>query len=264
MALGAQPRPPTTTCTPIGRPQLLPQAPEASGIAQAGGALWTHNDSGAPVLFRLDGTRRSTAVTVTGAGVGDWEDLATGACTTGTCLYIADIGDNRAVRERITIYKVPLPESGATSTKPAEAFHGSYPDGSHDAEALLMTKRAGTFVITKEAPPRIYHFATSLKPGETGRLKFIRALAERVRITGAAASPDERWIALRSNVILLLYTIEDFLKGGHPMRVDLAGINEPQGEGVAFGRAGELYLVSEGGGRNAAGLLSRVRCAFLE
>jgi hypothetical protein len=32
---------------------------------------------------------------------------------------------------------------------------------------------------------------------------------------------------------------------------------------VAFGRGGDLYLASEGGGKNAAGMLTRVHCAFL-
>ena len=51
---------------------------------------------------------------------------------------------------------------------------------------------------------------------------------------------------------------------GSPIRVDLRHFKEPQGEGVAFGHAGELYLVSEGGGKNAAGVLMRVHCAFLQ
>ena len=82
-------------CTPVGQPQLLPAVPEASGVAQAAGALWTHNDSGAPVLFRIDSDRRVTPVVVTGAAVIDWEDIAAGSCGGAECLYIADIGDNR-------------------------------------------------------------------------------------------------------------------------------------------------------------------------
>jgi hypothetical protein len=236
----------------------------------AAGALWTHNDSDAPVLFRVDSGGRVTPVTVAGAEVRDWEDVASASCpasTKGTpgetCLYIADIGDNSGSRQRITIYQVPVPAPGTTSTKIAEAFHATYPDHPHDAEALLFAT-PGTFIVTKEVPARVYQFGTSLKPGETARLTFVRTLNEKVRITGAAASPDGRWVALRSNTTLLIYKVEDFVKGAAPVSVDLQGFKEPQGEGVAFGRGGELYLVSEGGGGHAAGMLTRVHCAFIQ
>jgi hypothetical protein len=264
--LSAQSSPAERTCTAVGRAQFLPAVPEASGIALAGGALWTHNDSGAPVLFRVDASGRPTAVTVTGANVRDWEDLASssgGPCAAGTCLYIADIGDNQGSRERVTIYEVPVPAPGATDTKPAAAIHARYPDSPHDAEALLVTKRIGTFFITKEMPPRVYTFAASQKPGETGTLRLFRTLKEKVRITGGAVSPDERWIALRSNSTLLVYALDDFAKGGEPARIDLRSFKEPQGEGVAFADGGELLLVSESGGGDASGMLTRIHCAFL-
>ena len=266
----AQSASPASGCRAVGRPQFLAAVPEASGIALAAGALWTHNDSDAPVLFRMESGGRVTPVAVAGAEVRDWEDVASASCpasTTGStdeaCLYIADIGDNRGSRQRITIYQVPVPAPGTTSTQTAQAYHATYPDHPHDAEALLFTK-SGTFIITKEVPARVYQFGTSLKPGETSKLTFTRALNEKVRITGAAASPDGRWIALRSNTTLLLYKVDDFVKGVAPLRVDLRGFKEPQGEGVAFGRGGELYLVSEGGGSNAAGMLTRVHCAFIQ
>jgi hypothetical protein len=263
-ALGAQSTVPANTCALVGRPHFLPAVPEASGITQAAGVLWTHNDSNGPVLFRLDASGRSAPVAVAGAAVQDWEDLASAPCSSGTCLYIGDIGDNRGVRERITIYRVPLPGPDSTSTPPATAIHVRYPDGPHDAEALLVTRQAGTFVITKDMPSRVYHMSASANSGETGTLAFVRTLNEKIRITGAAASRDGRWVALRSNSRLLIYTLENFVKSRSPIRVDLAGVREPQGEGLTFGGAGELYLVSEGGRKNAGGVLTRIRCDFLQ
>ena len=143
-----------------------------------------------------------------------------------------------------------------------KVFHATYPDSPHDAEALLLTRQA-TWIITKDVPPRVYRFQRPVKPGETGTLALVRTLKEAVRITGAAASPDGRWVALRSNGALLVYTADTFDKGGEPVRINLEGFNEAQGEGVTFGQNGELYLVSEGGGKNAAGVLTRVRCAFI-
>jgi hypothetical protein len=254
---------PAPACTPVGRPLILPAVPEASGVAQAAGALWTHNDSGAPVLFRIDPDRRVTPVVVTGATVVDWEDIAIGSCSGADCLYIADIGDNRLSRQRITIYQVAIPPPGSASTAPAHAFHATYPDAPHDAEALLVTSSA-TFIITKDVPPRVYRFQSPVGRDEAGRLSLFRELKETFRITAAAVSPDGRWIALRSNTMLLVYTTDGFLKSRNPVRVDLSSLNEPQGEGVTFGSGGDLYLVSEGRGKGAAGMLTRIHCAFIE
>jgi len=268
---------PARDCEQVGRAEILTSVPEASGIAYAGGVLWTHNDSDAPVLYSIDASGRALPVTIAGAGVRDWEDLATGPCQAiakaaagERCLYIADIGDNQEARERITIYEVPVPAPGSTSTKPAIAMHARYPDRPHDAEALLVSGGAQLelsptiFVITKEMPARVYRFQASQNAGETSTLAFVRTLNEKGRITGAGASSDGRWVALRSNRTLFVYAIDTFLKGGDPIRVDLASSKEPQGEGVAFGSGGELYLVSEGGGKNAAGMLTRIRCAFIQ
>jgi hypothetical protein len=256
--------PPQSACEQVGRAQFLAAVPEASGIAYAGGLLWTHNDSDAPVLYSIDASGRPRAVTVAGADVRDWEDLGSARCGDETCLYIADIGDNQESRERITIYEVRVPEPGSTTTKPATAIHARYPDGSHDAEALVVTRNAGIFLITKETSPRVYTVAASQNPGETGTLRLFRTLTGMSRITGAAVSRDERWVALRSNRALFLYTLEAFVNGGEPARIDLRPFDEPQGEGVTFGSDADLYLVSEGGGKNAAGVLMRIHCAFLQ
>jgi hypothetical protein len=215
------------------------------------------------VLYSIDASGRALPVTVAGAGLVDWEDVVSGPCGTGTCLYIADIGDNRESRERITIYEVPVPAPGSTSTKVASAIHVRYPDRPHDAEALLLTT-SGTFIITKDVPARVYRFVAAANPGQTATLALFRTLNEKVRITGAAASPDGRRVAVRSNRMLFLYRLDDFVNGRDPVRVDLANLKENQGEGVAFGSGSDLFLVSEGGGKNAAGMLTRVHCAFLE
>ena len=260
---------PDSVCRQVSDAHILPAVPEASGVAYAGGLLWTHNDSDGPALYSIDGSGRAMTVAVGGADVVDWEDLATAPCSTfagapagETCLYIADIGDNQESRDRITIYVVPVPAPGTTSTKVTSAIHVRYPDGAHDAEALLITT-SGWFIVTKDLPARVYRFTAASEPAQTPTLTLSRTLNESVRITGAAASSDGRWVALRSNRMLLLYTLDDFLDGRNPTRIDLSSIKEPQGEGVTFGAAGDLYLASEGGGRNAAGMLTRIDCAIL-
>jgi hypothetical protein len=284
---------PTRACGQVGRAQFLQAVPEASGLAYAGGVLWTHNDSDAPVLYRIDRSGRPAAVTVAGADVRDWEDLAAGPCPGApasanatarhACLYIADIGDNQELRDRITIYQVPVPASASTSTARATAIHVRYPDGPHDAEALLIVPRTAQraaqlklspteelsptdtlgFIITKEVPARVYRIPAPGKPGQAVTLAFLQTLTENARITGGAVSPDERWVALRSNRMLFLYTLDAFVNGGEPATISLRPFKEPQGEGVTFGPDADLFLVSEGGGKNAAGMLMRIQCGFM-
>ena len=252
-------------CKPAGKPQLLTGVPEASGVSAGGrdpGMLWILNDSGETHLFGFDAAGKSARVAVTGAELRDWEDIAIGKCPAGTCLYIADIGDNRGSRKRITIYRVEEPTPGSAATGAAEVFHASYPDQPHDAEAVVVTNDDQWFVVTKEIPPRLYRFPVSPKPGATVTLQFVRSLTERIRITGGASSPDGRWVALRSNRTLLLYKTEDFVDGRTPIRIDLTSLKEPQGEGIAFGRGGELYLVSEAGKVATGGMLLRLNCAL--
>ena len=202
---------------------------------------------------------------VAGAAITDWEDLSMGTCAQGDCLYIADIGDNRSSRDRVTIYRVPEPMPGSASTKPAETFHLTYQDHPHDAEALLVVPGPvpELFIITKDVRPAIYRVQGALTPGQRSTLSLVRSLDGKMRITGAAASPDGRWVALRSNRMLLIYESQDFRSGGTPVSIDLTSLDEPQGEGVAFGRDNDVYLVSEGGNDGAAGVLTRLHCAFI-
>jgi hypothetical protein len=251
-------------CRPAAKPQFLPDVPEASGVAvgrAVPGTLWTINDSGEPLLFRLAGSGKPARVGVAGGTLTDWEDLAIAKCPTGECLYIGDIGDNRGSRSQITIYRVPEPADGSSSTKQVETFHARYPDHPHDAEAFLIIADE-LIIITKEMPSRIYRSTSPLKPGTTTRLEFVRALVERSRITGAAASADGRWVALRSNTMMMLFRQEEFLKGGTPIKIDLTSLKEPQGEGIAFGPANDVYLVSEGGDDTVAGMVLRLHCAL--
>lgn len=252
---------------------LSGEVSEASGIAAGRGApnvLWTHNDSGDPVLFAFaaDGNALGR-VRVTGASVQDWEDMAAGPCAGGNCLYVADIGDNDASRASATVYRLPEPAPTDAQTRPAEAFHATYPDGAHDAEAMFVLPDGGIHIVTKgeTGPIAIYRFPQPLRAGTTARLERVAELRagtakRKDRITGAAASPDGQWVALRTLESIELYRTADLLGGRvqNPVRVDLSTLNEAQGEGVGWGPDGLLYLSSEGGKKNTPGTIARLTC----
>jgi hypothetical protein len=231
--------------------------------------LWTHNDSGDPVLVAvgMDGALRGT-VRVTGATVQDWEDVAEGPCPSGRCLYVADIGDNQAARPRITVYRVPVPAPGDSATRPAEAFHATYPDGPQDAEALFVTGDGGVFVVSKgeTGPIALYRFPRDLRAGAVSRLERVRELAPAQnkrsdRITGAAASAGG-WVALRTLRSVAFYRAGDLASGAaaEPLRFGLGPLKEAQGEAVAFGEGGVVHLTSEGVKKKDPATMARIVC----
>jgi hypothetical protein len=259
-----------SACRPSGQLIQMPDLREASGaVFGRDGRVWTHNDSGEPVLFALDDKGAVVSrVRVTGASVEDWEAITAGPCPGGNCLYIGDIGDNEARRRQITVYRVPEPARGAASVAVSGAFRGTYPDGAHDAEALFIAD-GRLHVVTKgeTGPVAVYRFPASPDAGATVRLERVGEIAGKVapddRITDAAVTPDGRTLALRTLSSLVFYDTASFVKGQWDIgqRVDLKPLAEAQGEGVALGPGNTVYLIGEGGGGNRAGTFLRFVCA---
>lgn len=251
-------------CTPAGRLSSLPALPEASGVAhsrRSPGLLWSHNDSGEPIVVALDAAGVVKGrVRVAGARVTDWEDITVGPCAQGSCLYIADIGDNNRARRQITVYKVAEPRPGDSMTEPAEAWAGTYPDGGHDAEGAFMTPAGDLFIVTKESAATTAIYRLPRAQGNAPARLQVAAKVPVAGVTGADASTDGNWVALRTNDELLFYRTRDLLAGarGEPQRFNLRALREPQGEGVAFGPEGVVYLVGEGG--RGGGTFATLHC----
>ena len=192
---------------------------ESSGLAASRltpGAYWTHNDSGdGPFVYAFDARGDSLGVfRVAGAQARDWEDMAAGPGPERgkPYLYLGDIGDNNEARAEIIVYRVPEPALTDTrkltktrpgTTEPAEAIRLRYPDGAHDAEALLVHPTSGhIYIVTKVviANPAVYEAAppfTANKPVTMTRLGVVNvpSLFGGV-ITGGSISPDGRRVAL--------------------------------------------------------------------
>jgi hypothetical protein len=251
-------------CTISTGPISLPGIAEASGLTlsrKVGSLLWSHNDSGEAVVFGVDRSGVRARVRIPNASVTDWEDISAGRCASGDCLYIADIGDNRRSRRTVTIYRVPEPNPDAAQTSAPDVFTAAYPDGPHDAEALFVTD-AGLFMITKDETGTLYRLPQPLNGNVTATLQRVGTLGLQ-RVTDADASPDGHLVAVRTKDDLVLYRTEDLTSGKpHPSgdRISLRTLREPQGEGVALGSDGEVYLASEGTGR--AGRLESLRCTL--
>lgn len=272
--IGAQQGASAPSCRPDGPVATVPELPEASGLAvsrRVAGRLWSHNDSGQPVLYALD-TRGAVTVRLrlTGATVEDWEAMAVGPCPTGSCLYVADIGDNDAERSRITIYRVQEPSGAEASIAVTDVFHATYPDGAHDAETLLVTPDGALFIVTKgdTGAVGLYRFPRELRAGATHQLERVGKPrgsgkpAKNARVTDGSVSADGQWVALRTGQSLTFHRTAELITGNwrEVRSVDLRAIGETQGEGVAIGPDGTVYLVGEGGGKSRPGTFARLAC----
>lgn len=247
---------------------------EASGAAldrRTPGAFWTHGDSGQPpVLYALgmNGGLLGRAH-VAGATNRDWEDMAIGPCPGGSCVYVADIGNNNARALDLVLYRAPVPALTDTATRPADAFRARFPGGGRDAEALFVMPGGEIYLITKGRPGgvELWRWPTPLRAGPVD-LERVREIAPRVEqlgdlVTGAGASPDGRWVAVRTYGRLAIYRAADLLGSGGPAyTMDLAPLGESWGEGVAIGSDGTLLLVNEGRDRTTGSGAAWLQCAL--
>ena len=248
---------------------------EASGAAFSttfAGRFWTHNDSGnEPDLYAVGMNGQAAArVRLEGARMQDWEDMAVGPCDGGSCVYVGDTGDTRKKGEPVTLYVLSEPRPGAAATARVRAYTARYPVGQPDTEALFVLPGGGVYVISKGSQEDIelFRWPTPLREGVEARLTRVRTLGAEPeqtgdRVTGASASPDGRFVAVRTYATLSLYRTADILGSGGPIhRTDLAPLGEAQGEGVTLANDGTVLLVSEGSGKHVPGRASLLQCAL--
>jgi hypothetical protein len=235
---------------------------ETSGIVASAihpDVFYVHNDSGGDPAFYAIGADGQDLGTfdVDGAVAVDWEDIARGPCPAGSCLYLADIGDNDEERSTYILYRVSEPGSvGQDGTVDADAFSFVYPDGSHNSETLLVHPDTGVVTIVTKVlagNSSVYELELPSSPGailtatKTGELAPPQG---NVRFTGGDVHPASQGVLLRTYTNAFFYaalsgqSVAGALAGA-PCVVPVAG--EVQGEAIAWTRSGEGYLtVSEG------------------
>lgn len=267
-------------CEPRGESLTLhADVREASGIAASrehDDVLWVHNDSeGGAVVFSISTTGEMLGrVTLNGAHNRDWEDIAVGHCPVGgpdgDCLYLADIGDNRATREAIGIWVTAEPHPRDQESADAVFVRLRYPDGPRDAEAMAVLPDGSLIIVSKgrEHPVSVYRSGPlewPTAPEQEAQLTLVQRLTAQPaslpdQITGSGADRDGR-IAVRSYASLQFYRLEsDSLIPLLPEPVPLDALAEPQGEGVTAGTGGRIFLVSEAGPQGIAPRLTPLRC----
>jgi hypothetical protein len=236
-----------------------PTANELSGLVRSRSQpdlLWSHDDSGAgPILYglRADG-RVAARPAVTAAQAQDWEDIAAGPGHDGQpLLYVGDIGDNEARRASVDVYRIPEPRVGDAATAPAARLRLRYPDGAHDAEALLIDPlRAELVIVTKAlGSARAYRASARAAAGSQTTLRSGPAIGMSL-VTAGDVSADGRIVVLRSYDRVAVWVRRDRERLTTTLRrapcvspTSLA--DEGQGEAIAVDRRGRSFLtVAEG------------------
>ena len=245
---------------------------ESSGLAasrQTPNAYWTHNDSGGgPFIYSFDSSGNSLGIfNVNGAQNRDWEDIAVGPGPQSdrSYLYIGDIGDNNDARQEIVIYRVPEPSLTAATrkltkklpgtTEPAEAIRLRYPDGAHDAEALLVHPVTGHIYIVIKlviSDSSVYEAAPPFTPGKTITMTRIGTIHVPSLfggvITGGSVSPDGRRVALcdyfQGYELVLPSGSKDFNDIWKQKMVGFDLGKRKQGESIAYRSDGKALLAT--------------------
>lgn len=270
---------PSVACEVVEKGINLPEElRESSGIVASRshpGVYWSHNDSGRhPELFAvgLDG-QEVARMAVTGAQNNDWEDIALGPCPQGSgdCLYLGDTGNNGKTKKHVTLWVFPEPAPGATATAQATEYRASFPGDPTDIEALAVLPDGRVLLVSKgnNDVVQLFRWPTPLQAGSEPTLELLRQLAPEPtemgdRVTGASASPDGRFVAVRTYAALAIYRTQDLLGNGRPIaQMDLDPLAETQGEAVSLSNDGSVVLTSEGpGSKHLPGTLARLRCAL--
>jgi hypothetical protein len=217
---------------------------EASGLAASrrnAGVLWTHNDGSGERIYALSTNGAQLANFDLNENMADVEDIAVGpGPVTGlSYLYIGDIGGNvgaDTVRAEVQVLRVAEPpvdlawagDARSGDFDGVEKFTLVYPDGSYNAEALLVDPASGDlFVVTKQdGSARVYRAnLTFVANGAVVTLAFIRSV-QFGQVSGGDISIDGSQIALRREDAALLW-----------QRCDLESI------GTALGRSGQVVPV---------------------
>jgi hypothetical protein len=169
-----------------------PRITESSGLAAdpAAEGYWTVNDSGDSAVAY--GLSKSGNVVGTLEYRAEPIDVEAVALHEGR-LYVADIGDNVAERELVTVYYF----DNAQADDQTVSYHSwdfTYPDGPHDAETLLVDDSGRLFIVTKDVEGAVY--AAPRKPKRAGTNQLTKVGDAPAAVTDGTFLPGGERIAL--------------------------------------------------------------------
>ena len=217
-----------------------PRITESSGLVRDTklDLYWTVNDSEEEgTAYGIDSDGNVEGIVGFRAQPQDVEAVA----MSGRRLYIADIGDNRAKRDFVTVYWLNDPEPD-NKTVSYRSYDFRYPDGAHDAETLLV-KNGRLYLVTKELGGGIYR--APKEPSRSGVNKLTRVADAPAFVTDGVFLPGGDRIALRTYVSVEVLDADSY--------ATVARAESPylkQGESVSLALKGSSLLLGSEGRRS--------------
>ncbi len=214
--------------------------------------LWALEDSGNKnAIYLLDtlGTLVATKY-LTNVFNLDWEDMAGGPGPKKGkyYLYVGDIGDNFKIRPFISVFRLEesdLNDIGDSLISSFDVINLTYPDGAHNAEALLVDSETGDiYVITKDSVAGVYVAPYPQKINTKSKLTLVAELPIST-VTAADMSSDGRQILIKNYDDIYYWerkpgeTLVACLKKV-PLRLNYK--KEMQGEAIAWDKEGKSFF----------------------
>lgn len=250
------------------------QLHEISGIAASNtypNTFYIHNDSGDSSRFfsvnengDLKATYYFEGEDNSFLGVRDCEDIAVGPGPEKgkQYIYLADIGDNAAMRSEIHIFRFeePAADSGTITTIAGKMFTMIYPNGAQDAETLMIDPKDELLYIVSKRQKAVAVYTAPLDLSEnskvmlqqTCKLHFNGKKHDRW-IVGGCISQDGKQVVIKSTKKVYYWQ----RMGNEPLYItlqrtpnDLPYTQNGQEEAICFSPDGKSYYVT-GEGQNA-------------
>jgi hypothetical protein len=211
---------------------------ESSGLARDPGAAayWTVNDSGDEGIAY--GVSQRGKITGTLEYRADPIDVEAVAMHDGR-LYVADIGDNGADRDLITVYYFDNAQA-SDQTVAYRSWEFRYPDGAHDAETLLVNEEGRLFIVTKGVPGAVY--AAPDSPRRTAVNELERVGEAPAAVTDGTFLPGGDRIALLTPGQIQVLDASSYQKVG-----EVAVPDQDQPESLTVSLTGRSLLVGSEG-----------------
>ncbi len=230
-----------------------PELEEISGLAFSHvhpNLMYVHVDSGGEAaVYMLDSLGNELGkINLEKAKNRDWEDIAVGPGPGGkSTVFVAEIGDNLAVHNKIRIYffTEPNPIQKNLNVNPKE-IELTYPGGARDAETLLVDPASGELYIVskRDAKNTLYRVPKSAFSSGSGVLEELHQFDFSSSV-GGDISQDGSQILIKNYFAVYYWerksdeSVESALRR-KPFK--LPYVPEPQGEAIGFNPTGSAYF----------------------
>ena len=232
---------------------------EASGLAVSRSNenyLWTHNDSGGdPVIYLLSEQGADVGrIELEGAINRDWEDLAIGPGPQEgiNYLFVGDIGDNRAVRESLSIYRLAEPSLPVSelpinlTTSEFDRIEFEFPDGSRDSETLMIDPFTRDIIILskREKNINVYRLNYPQSLDSVNEAEYLTSLPFTQVVAGDISENGlEILIKTYDNVYYWSREASQSITDTFKQEPEILPYSpEPQGEAIAWAPDGSAYF----------------------